>query len=280
MREASLPLAPGALGKLLALAMAAIVYLAMLALAVAIVADRRLEMAATTPVVLDIELPAAEPGRAAANAHLAMLELRQLSNLIALEAGPGAAPYAVEPWSDATPAPVSTTLTVAFAADATRSADDLADQIARAVGRSVIVPLLEDTGLARARDARLLGAGSGAVLLVVAAALSAATTALLARHRRATIEVLIGLGAGAARVARALEAITLRLTLQAATAAALAIAASLLANRWLPTLEALLPMRELAPAQIVLLTVVPLTTTLVGALGARFVAARQLTALA
>jgi hypothetical protein len=280
-RDLALPLAPGAPGRLLSLILAAVLYLAMVALAVAMLAERRLAMAASEPVVLDIELPAVgDPGRASAEARLAMLAIRELPGLIGVEAGQAMTPDSPEPWSAGAGPSAAMTMTAAFAADAAPSAEVLAARVAGAVGPSVIAPLPPDPDLARARDARLLGVVAGVALLTATTGLSAAAAALLARHRRATIEVLIGLGAGVGRVARALEAVTLRLTVEAAVLATFSVAATLLASRWLLALEALRPLSELDPARLVLLALVPISAVLLGTLCARLVAGRQLAALA
>lgn len=282
MRDVPLPLGLGPLGTLIALPMAALVYLAILALAVALAADQQLDAAAAEPVSLDIELPAVDAGRAAADRLLVVMTLKGLPGLAAIGGDPGGAVEAVEPWLRADERPVPIRLSAAFAPSAASSADELARQLAAAGAPPGlrVAASADGAALGAARDARLLGAGGGAALLLGAVLVMALAAWALVRHCRATIEVLVGLGAGVARVRRAVEAAALAVWMRAAALALIAAGATLAANRWWPLLEAAQPLSYLRPIDLVLLALVPVGATLGSALAARAVTVRQLDALA
>lgn len=282
MRSTRLPLGPGLFGRLLALAMAVLLYLAMLAFALAAGADRRLTAAAQAPLRVTLEpVLSGDAGRARAELALIVLQLRAMPDLLGLAVEDSGGELTVEPWLTAGDPP-RTRLTASFTPAA---AGEVATRLAALTASLPPARLQQaadsaDGALAWAQELRLAGLALGALLMLAMAAVAGATAWLICRHCRSTVEVLIGLGAGVIRVTRAIEGVAVRLTLEAALGAAAAILASLLLVRRLPALEAQLPLARLGAAELVLLATIPLLAALQGGLCARLVTSRQLRAYA
>ncbi len=277
-RARGLPLGPGVFGRLLALAMAVLLYLAMLALVLAVGADRRLTATASLPVVVAIE-PAAsgDAGRVRAELQLILLRLRAMPDLLAVAVDTEHEQAWPEPWLASVAAP-PVRLTASFAPDGAGEASTRLAVLAAALPEARVREVVDEVAAGQdwARELRFAGVALGAVLVLAVAAMAGAAARLTCRHCRNTVEVLIGLGAGVMRVTRAMEGVAVRLTIEATLLAAAAVLASLLLVTRLPALEARLPVTGLGAAELVLLATVPLLAALLGALSARLVASRQL----
>lgn len=282
VRATGLPLGPGIVGRLLALAMAGLLYLAMLAFVLAAVADRRLTAAERLPVLVEIE-PAArgDAGRTRADLQLLLLRLRAMPDLVAVAVDTAPGEAWPEPWlatADLPPARLTASFSPAAAGEAATRLATLAAALPEASVRRIVDA--EAAADAWAHELRRAGVVLGSVLVLAVAGVAGAAARLTCHHCRDTVEVLIGLGAGVLRVTRAMEGVAVRLTVEAALVAAAAVLGSLLMVRHLPALQAHLPPSGLAAGELVLLATVPLLAALLGALCARLVTSRQLRAYA
>jgi hypothetical protein len=281
VRATGLPLGPSIFGRVLALAMAGLLYLAMLAFVLAAGADRRLTAAERLPVLVEIEPVArGDAGRTRAELQLLLLRLRAMPDLVAVTVDTPPGTGWPEPWLASADLPTAR-LTASFSPAKDGAATRLATLAAALPeGRVRGVADTDAAGEAWAYELRRAGVAIGIVLVLAVAAVAGAAARLTCRHCRNTVEVLIGLGAGVMRVSRAMEGVAVRLTVEATLLAAVALLGSLLLVRRLPALDARLPIAGLHAGELVLLATVPLLAALLGALCARLVTSRQLRAYA
>jgi cell division transport system permease protein len=265
----------------------ALVYLAILAFALAAVADARLASSAREPRMLSVSLPPpvdpladraqtehvlealrAQPGVAAAHP----LSLEELGEL-------------VEPWlgrgEDLRALPLPRLIDIVYNPGVEPDSRAVAAAIAPIVAGAVVeaVPTRAAEIARTARLLRLVGGVTGLLMLALGIVIVAVVTRMSLNQHDATVGLLRLMGAGDGFVARQLERHALASLLRGGLAGFALAALTLAGTAWAVRRFGDMPVQALRPVDWVLLACVPVVGILAAVLAARLTASRGLAKL-
>ncbi|HMR29990.1 MAG TPA: hypothetical protein PKA13_03625 [Geminicoccaceae bacterium] len=271
-----LPLARTPASRFMTWITGALIYLAILAFALAAVADGRISSVSREPRMLTVSLPPAQEGEAGADETSRILALlRSLPGVASAQ--PVSAEEMVElvePWlgglQDLGRLPLPRIIDVIYNQGVEPSATEVSAALAT-VARDAAVDVVPTRSLEVTRTARVLrmaGVVLGVLLLVAGIAVVAVVTRLSLDQHDETVELLRMMGAADSYVARQFEQHALASGLRGAVAGFLLAALTLVGTAWgLGHLD--MPTQELRAIDWVLLACVPVVGVLLATLTAR-----------
>lgn len=284
-RDLPLPATPAS--RFLTWITGALVYLAILAFALAAVSDGRLASSAREPRMLSVSLPPPADSAAGTAETRRVLEL-----LRALPGVAAAQPLSaeemgelVEPWlgkgEDLRRLPLPRLIDVVYNPGIEPEAAAVAAGVAAIVPGAVVedVPTSAAEIARTARLLRLVGGAVGLLLIGAGIAVVAVVTRMSLEQHHETLGLLRMMGAGDAFVARQFERHALSSGLRGGLTGFVLAAATLVGTAWALRSLADMPTQELRPVDWVLLACVPVVGVLAAALAARLTASRRLARL-
>lgn len=272
-----LPLARTPASRFMTWITGALIYLAILAFALAAVADGRISSAGREPRMLTVSLPPAaegEAGRAETERILGLL--RSLPGVASAQpVSVDEMAELVEPWlgslADLGSLPLPRMIDIVYNQGIEPSEAAISAELA-AVTQGAVVESVPTRSLEITRTAqvlRLVGGVLGVVLLIAGIAVVAVVTRLSLDLHDETVELLRMMGAGDSYVARQFEQHALASGLRGAVAGFLLAALTLVGTAWALGHFADMPTQELRAVDWVLLACVPVVGVLLATLTAR-----------
>ena len=272
--RATSPALPGSgVGRVLPWAIGSLVYLAVLAAAIAGAADGRLAAAAREPLFLSVTLPGSpDSGRAMADAQLALALLKRAPGVtLAAPAAATGEPAAIEPWLVAEKGSALPPRAIELAYDPQRDPTAIAGSLDALVPGAAMT--LEETDapatLASASEQRRLATGLGAALLLASVAAVMWFARLAFQAQLGTVDLLRSLGAGDGWLARQFERQFVAPAGLACAAAAVLAMLTLAGAAWLPELSPVAVATGLRMVDGILLLCIPVLALLGTAVAAR-----------
>jgi cell division transport system permease protein len=285
--ERDLPLAATPASRFMTWVTGALVYLAILAFALAAVSDGRVNAAAREPRMLSVSLPPAnDPETGRIETERVLAELRALPGVaFAQPISANEMSELVEPWlgsmADLANLPLPRLIDVAYNPGVEPDTLGVLARLA-AVTQGVAVetvptPLAE---IARtARILRVIGGGLGVLLLLVGMVVVAVVTRLSLDLHDETVDLLRLMGAADSYVARQFEQHALSSGLRGGLTGFLLASLTLVGTAWGLGHLADIPTHDLRPVDWVLLACVPVVGVLAATLTARIAASTGLARL-
>jgi cell division protein FtsX len=285
--DAKLPLPATPANRFLTWISGALVYLAILAFALAAVADARLAASAREPRMLSISLPPpAAPFTGRAETERVLAELRAQPGVAAAQ------PLSleelgelVEPWlgkgEDLRALPLPRLIDVVYNPGIEPDSRAVAVALARIAAGAVVedVPTRAAEIARTARPLRLLGLGVGLLMLALGIVVVAAVTRMSLSHNDATVGLLRLMGAGDALVTRQLERHAIAGLLRGGIVGFALAALTLSGTAWALRRFGDMPVQELRPVDWALLACALVVGILAALLAARLTASRGLAKL-
>jgi cell division transport system permease protein len=265
----------------------ALVYLAILAFALAAVSDARLASSAREPRMLSVSLPPpTDPGAGAAETERVLAMLRGLPGVAAAQVlSAEEMGELVEPWlgtaEDLRSLPLPRLIDVVYNPGVDPDIVAVAARIAAILPGAVVedVPTRAVEIARTARLLRLVGSVVGLLMIGAGVVVVAVVTRMSLDQHDETVGLLRMMGAGDGFVARQFERHALSSGLRGGLTGFTLAVLTLVGTAWALQTLADMPTQELRPVDWVLLACVPVVGVLAAALAARLTASRGLARL-